>query len=352
MGKSSPSPPPAPDPAATSAAQTQSNKETALYTFGLSNPNYNTPLGDLSYNVNTSNPNQPQTTANVTLSPGQQKLYDQNTSQSIGLSKLAGDLQGRVGDTLGQPLPSSGDYATTEKNAQDAYYKNQTQYLDPQFEQQQKALDSKLANQGITMGSEAYNTAQANQARAKQSAYDTAQQNAILQGPQNAQQLFALSSAARNQPLNEFNALRSQAQVQQPTFNATQPTTMNPTNVAGNINTAYGQQMNAYNQQVASNNATTGGLFGLGGSALSAYGQYAGLAAMSDIRLKENIVYAGSEKGLPVYHFNYIADPKKAVYRGVMAQDVLHVMPKAVVQDGNYLAVNYGMLGIEFGRVH
>lgn len=346
MGKSAPRPPAAPDPAATSAAQTQSNKETALYTFGLNNPDYNTPLGNLSYNVNQSDPNAPKTTANVTLSPEQQQLYNNSTNQSIGLSNLAGDLQSRVGSTLNQPLPTGGDFNAASKNAQDAYYANQKQFLDPQFEQGQHQLDAKLANQGITMGSEAYNNDQNNFARQKQSAYDTAQNNAILQGPQNAQQLFALSAAARNQPLNEFNALRSQSQVSMPQFNGTSQTPVSPTNVSGNINTAYGQQMNGYNQQVATQNANTGGLYSLGGSLASA------ALFASDIRLKENIKYLGQEKGHNIYIFTYIADPDRITYRGVMAQEVMQTHPEAIVDDGHYLKVNYSKLGIEFGRVH
>lgn len=407
MGKSSPSAPAAPDPTATAQAQTASNKETALYSFGLNNPNYNTPLGSLTYtrtdpgptynndayqkaldawttakaspgsgkvNIGTLNrpiwadgpsgSNQagampqlsdfkieggnPQYTADIRLSPEQQKLYDQNTSQSIDLSKLAGMLQGRVGDTLNQPLPTSGDFNTAAKNAQDAYYKNQTQYLDPQFAQGQEQLDAKLANQGITMGSEAYNNDQNNFARQKQSAYDTAQNNAILQGPQNAQQLFALSSAARSQPLNEFNALRSQSQVSMPSFNPTQPSSMAPTNTAQIAQNAYLGQQNAYNQQVAGNNSMTSGLFNLGGS----LGAAAIPAIFSDIRLKENIKYIGQEKGHNIYTFNYIKDPEKIPYRGVMAQEIFDYMPEAIAWDGEYLMVNYNKLGIEFGRIH
>lgn len=426
MGKSAPSAPAAPDPAATAAAQTQSNKETALYQFGLNNPNYNTPLGSLNYTVGNTNPTydtnayntalsawksngggstsaplsiddwraqhtgtggstsgsayaqyvnslggngaggmpqlkdfqtapggNPQTTADVTLSPGQQQLYDQNTAQSIGLSTLAGQLQGNVGTALNQPTASSADFNTASKMAQDAYYKNQTQYLDPQFAQGQQQLDAKLANQGLTAGSEAYNNDQNNFARQKQSAYDTAQQNSILQGPQNAQQLFALSTAARDQPLQEFNALRSQSQVQMPSFNATQPTTVAPTNTAAITQQAYQNSLNPYNAQIAANNQTTGGLFGLGGSALGAYGSYLGAAAAaSDVRLKENIKYLGQEKGHAIYSFSYISDPKHLKYRGVMAQDVLTYNPDAVIKDGEYYKVNYHKLGVEFARIH
>lgn len=448
MGKSSPTPPAAPDPATTAAAQTKSNQQTALYDFGLSNPNYNTPLGNLNYNITNSSPTydqqaydsamkawqsgnkgagssgpnnpdgspmtggalfsylnshtdangnpydmtkfqngtyngqiagsstampqlsdfklsdagNPQATANVSLSPGQQQLYDQNTAQSIGLSTLAGQLQNRVGSTLNQPLPTSGDLASTAQNAQDAYYKQQTQYLDPQFAQAQQQLNAKDANQGITQGSEAYNTDQLNFSNQKQQAYSNAQQNAILQGTQNAQQLFALNSAQRSQPLNEFNALRSQSQVQMPSFSPTQPTNVAPTNVAGITQQAYQNSLNPYNAQIAANNQTTGGLFGLAGSGLGAFGSYAGSAggsaalaslfAASDIRLKENIHYIGHEKGHAIYSFNYIRDPEKIPYRGVMAQEVLNYAPDAVVKDGEYYMVNYAKLGLEFGRLH
>ena len=49
---------------------------------------------------------------------------------------------------------------------------------------------------------------------------------------------------------------------------------------------------------------------------------------------------------LPLYAFRYIG--KEDLYEGVMAQDVLKVMPAAVTtgEDG-YYRVNYAMLGIE-----
>lgn len=349
MGKSAPSPPAAPDPAATGAAQTASNQQTALYQWGLNNPNYNTPLGNLNYSINNSDPNNPRTSANVTLSPEQQQLYNQQMQQSLGLSNLASQLQGRVGDTLNNPLPTSADFNTAAKQASDAYYQQQQQYLDPQFKQAQQELDARNANMGITMNSEASNKDQLNFANQKQQAYSDARQSAILNGVNNAQQLFSLNAAARNQPLNEFNALRSQSQVQMPQFNGTQPTNVNPTNTAQIAQQAYQNSLNPYNAQISQNNQMMGGLFGLGGSGLG------GLAAsgfFSDIRLKENIAYLGNEKGHEIYSFNYINDPQKLPYRGVMAQQVMETRPDAVISDGEYYMVNYSKLGIEFARIH
>ena len=71
----------------------------------------------------------------------------------------------------------------------------------------------------------------------------------------------------------------------------------------------------------------------------------------SDIRLKEDVQRVGTTVfGLPLYHFKYIGAPE--TYEGVMAQDVLQVMPGAVSlgADG-YYRVNYGALGTSMRQV-
>lgn len=301
--------------------------------------------------MDTSNPNQPTSTQNITLSPEQQQLYNQQTQQSIGLSDLANQLQGNVNTALSSPTPTYANLQDAATQAQNAYYNNQMAYIQPQEATAQEQLNNQLANQGVMAGSAAYQTAQDQQNRNNTFTNQQAQNNAILQGPQNAQALFGLDVAAQNQPLNELNALRSGSQVSMPSFQGTNTSAAQPTNVAGITQNSYQDSLNAYNQQVAQQNQMTQGLFGLGGSALSAYGQYAGLAALSDIRLKENINRIGTENGIPIYSFSYRADPEHNLYRGVMAQDVILTRPDAVIDDGEYMAVDYGKLGIEFGRV-
>lgn len=72
----------------------------------------------------------------------------------------------------------------------------------------------------------------------------------------------------------------------------------------------------------------------------------------SDIRLKTDIEKVGiAANGLPLYTFKYIGGD--AVYRGVMAQDVLKVRPEAVsIMPDGYFAVHYDVLGLEMTRVH
>jgi len=77
-----------------------------------------------------------------------------------------------------------------------------------------------------------------------------------------------------------------------------------------------------------------------------------GVKPKSDVRLKTDITRIGtSAHGLPLYTFRYIGEAD--LYEGVMAQDVLPVMPSAVsvAQDG-YYRVDYEQLGIPFRRVH
>jgi hypothetical protein len=71
----------------------------------------------------------------------------------------------------------------------------------------------------------------------------------------------------------------------------------------------------------------------------------------SDIRLKTDIHQVGTTAhDLPFYTFRYIG--KDGQYEGVMAQDVLKVMPIAVsVGEDGYYRVNYDMLGIEMRRL-
>jgi hypothetical protein len=72
--------------------------------------------------------------------------------------------------------------------------------------------------------------------------------------------------------------------------------------------------------------------------------------ADSDRRLKSNIARIGTTVfGLPLYAFSYLGSEQ--MFSGVMAQDVLGVMPAAVSRNAaGFYRVNYRMLGIEMRR--
>ena len=73
--------------------------------------------------------------------------------------------------------------------------------------------------------------------------------------------------------------------------------------------------------------------------------------APSDVRLKENVSRIGTTaQGLPFYSFSYIG--QSSVYAGVMAQDVLAVMPEAVhLSVSGYYSVDYRKLGLRMLRL-
>ncbi len=77
-----------------------------------------------------------------------------------------------------------------------------------------------------------------------------------------------------------------------------------------------------------------------------------GVPIESDIRLKTDVERVGTAaNGLPLYTFRYVWSD--AVYRGVMAQDVLRRFPEAVsITPDGYMAVRYDMIGLEMTRVH
>jgi hypothetical protein len=72
-----------------------------------------------------------------------------------------------------------------------------------------------------------------------------------------------------------------------------------------------------------------------------------GFVSFSDRRLKTGIARVATlPSGLGLYRFKYLWGDVE--YVGVMAQEVLDVMPGAVVGDaGGFLRVDYHMLGLE-----
>jgi hypothetical protein len=71
---------------------------------------------------------------------------------------------------------------------------------------------------------------------------------------------------------------------------------------------------------------------------------------ISDLRLKKNVTRIGTHaSGCGIYRFNYLWSD--AVYTGAIAQDVLDHAPEVVtVGPGNFLAVDYGALGMTMTR--
>ena len=134
----------------------------------------------------------------------------------------------------------------------------------------------------------------------------------------------------------QVTALLSGGQVQMPTFQPYQGVgvTAAPVFQAGQAQNQY--NMDVYNAQVASDNATK--------QALGQTVATAGMFALSDRRAKTDIEKIGKlDSGLNLYKFKYIGSDIQQV--GVMSDEVREIFPDAVVvgEDG-FDRVNYSKL--------
>ena len=341
MGKSASAPPP-PDYAGAARETAAGNLDAARANIAANRVNQYTPYGSLEYEVSGEDKfGNPMWKATQGLAPAQQQLLDYQNKASLGLGELTGKGLGYVSNMLDNPfdvsqLPSTG--INPSQSYQDAYM----QRLAPQLQQGRERLEQQLANQGIQLGSEAYDRAIRN--------FDQ-KQNDILLGATtqgfdvgNRARAAAFGELAyqRNEPINTLSAVRTGSQVQGPTFvNPAMQANTAGADILGATQMDFNARMGAANAQNASNNAMTQGLFSLGGAAL-----------MSDIRTKENIEVIGVAKnGLTVYKYEYKNEFKdhelagSGVYYGYMAQEVEQVYPYAVrtLNDG-YKVVDYGLL--------
>jgi hypothetical protein len=292
----SPDPPPAPDPFATAQAQGQMNKETAIAQTHLNMVNQRTPQGSLTYNrvgtwgdagggggapmgnggiINPTTqqaftnaggvlPNggvgdMPRYEAVVELSPEQQELYRLNTETQRNIGQIGVDQSKRIGGALSAPVNLNNE--ATEARLMELGRKR----LDPMFEQRRATLETKLYNQGLQPGTEAWNRAMTEQGQQENDAYT----QLLLSGRGQAVQ-EALTE--RNQPINEITALLRGSGVQQPSFVGTPQSNVAPVDYTGLVSNNYNAQMAGYNAERQQQGAMLGAIGGMAGTALGGWG--------------------------------------------------------------------------------
>jgi hypothetical protein len=322
MGKSSDAPKP-PDPEKVAAAQTKSNKATAIANAYLNRIDQTSPFGTNTYKVVGTNPDgTPKFAQSTEFSPEMQGIFDNYIGMTQGMGDIGQMQLGQLQQQYSQPF----DLNTEAENK---IVELQRARLDPLMQQQEAAIRTRLTNQGIREGTEAWDRAMSRQGQISNDAYNQMFINARQQGVNEA-------LLQRQLPLNEFNALRTGSQVGMPQFTQVPGTQMANTDVAGITQNAYNQQMAQWNAQNQQNNAFMGGLFQMGAAAVP--------FMFSDRRLKTNVVEIGAlPSGLKVYEFDYVWGGPRQI--GVMAQEARDLFPHAVADFGGYLAVNYAEIG-------
>jgi hypothetical protein len=257
MGKQQASPPPAVDYGAQAQAQGQANVDASRIGAQLNRVNQFTPYGSLVY---TPGQSPDQWDATISLSPEQQSLLDKQTQGENTLAETANSGLNRVQSSFSQPfdpsqaparvssvntpsydmytgntnvpnstvntsgvaprqtadylrdldfsslgsVPGMNDFGTQKDEVRDTLYRQQTAQLDPQFAQAEEQMRARLANSGITPGSEAFNQEMANFARQRTDAYGDARDRSLLAAGAEQSRLNADSLASRGQMMSQI----------------------------------------------------------------------------------------------------------------------------------------------------
>jgi hypothetical protein len=244
--------PAVPDYASLANQTAKNNLDAARTATAANRVNQVTPYGSLNYTqTGEDSYGNPMWTATQSISPELQGLS--NT--------VLGNLQGQYGQNFsGGNLPSYG--IDPGQTYSDAIMKR----LQPQMQMEQKQFDAQMANQGIPVGSEAYENA----SRVFQQGQNDKQTSAITGGMgvglQANQQQYGQNLTNYNNALNVANQVKG---LTTPGYvNSAQQATPAGADLFGAGMAGYNANMGQYNAQQAGQQNTMGGLFGLGSAAL------------------------------------------------------------------------------------
>lgn len=264
-----PETPATPDYSGAARETAAGNLDAARAAVASNRVNQVTPYGSLSYAVTGQDPfGNPTWTATTQLSPDQQQLYNYDIETSKGLGQLQQKGLGYVDQMLASPFDTS-RLASTGINPGEQMSESIMRRLQPQLAQEQKSFDTQMANQGIPLGSEAYENAR----RMFDQRQNDRLVSSIIQGTQTGLQArgqgFSEQAYQRNEPINTLNAVRSGSQVTNPNsfyVNAPQQATTAGADMLGAAGMTGNAAIANANANNAQRNAMIQGLFSIGGT--------------------------------------------------------------------------------------
>lgn len=369
MGKKSG--PKSPDYKGAALAEGQMAKELNAEQTFANRPNVSTPWGRTSWTPKTvTDPatGKQMTTweQSVSLDPTDQASLGMQRHAQFGRSASALGMLDDVQNSFSQPMDYSGMPGRAQNvspfsfGGTDFRQKSQDAVMElgrPMMENRRESERSRLLNQGISEGSEAWSNAM----RDVSDAENRFALDAIETGRGEADQAFRQATGAldanirggtfnnmnrssaideeimrRGLPLDEMNALLAGQGVgmpEQPGFNT-----------AGKAETPdlMGAMSNRYQSDMNRHNAKVGSMNNLGSAAAQAAAMY---FMFSDARLKEDVETVGIDsRGLRVVRYRYRGLPGR--YIGVIAQEAAKVYPNAVaLHPSGFLMVDYSQIG-------
>tara|TARA_R110000868_G_scaffold122869_1_gene325718 strand:- start:1764 stop:3077 length:1314 start_codon:yes stop_codon:yes gene_type:complete len=279
------------------------------------------------------------------ITPEGSQTYDAGTN-TVRLNESAFTKNQRLDqERLAMQLSRglSGNLPSTDNEAvRNATFQLGKKQLDPELKSQREALATQLANQGIPINSEAYNSAMNRLDRSQGDQLNSLSLQSLLTGIQTAE-------AQRAARFNEISSLLGRSQVGAGSSFGQMQSNYQGVDLMGAEQAALNResQFSMLNKQLKSQMKAA--QWQAAGSAIGGVGK-----AFSDIALKTNIQFENKFKNhLPIYTFEYINKKHgDGRFEGVMAQDVEKTYPQAVsVSSEGYKMVDYSQIGIEFRRV-
>lgn len=284
----------------------------------------------------------PFATTTWTQGPGGQ--WQQNVGFNGPLGGLQQGLQQQAAQAMGTPFSLSGlpQMQTGEGARQQAIesaYGQATSRLDPAWQQREDATRTRLLQQGLDPGSEAFQREMGNLGQQRNDAYSSAMNAAIGQGTAAGDSVFRNSLLGRQQALADALRARGQAfgELQGMQGLLGMPSFMGAgAGVAPQLLQAAGLQSQADLQRYATDQQAQSDMIGAGAGLLTG-----GLSFLSDERAKTEVVRLPREAlpGVPLATWRYregYGDPSVR-YLGVIAQDLQAAQPDAVTRGADGL---------------
>lgn len=259
--------PPPPDYAGAANATAAGNLETAKYATKANRADQFTPYGSLTWR----DLGDDRWAQDINLTPQGQSLLDQQMKTS---GNLAGLQDTAFQGVAGQQARGWGDENLVQspfnpgETAQDAIMRR----TQPLLDRSRASAETRMANQGVQQGSEAWRNAQDDIGRQENDAYSQAALQGIQTGQQARQQGIQEQQYFNSRDLNQLNALRTGAQVTNPQFGsyAQQQATAGP-DMLGATTQGYSAAIGANNANNANSASLASGATAAGGAALAAY---------------------------------------------------------------------------------
>lgn len=267
---SKPKAPPPPDYAAAATAQGAANKDAAIATAQLSNPNVTNPYGSqtVTYKPDPVTGN-PVPHVNQTYSPGQKQIFDneQQLQQQLGfLGIKAADM---AGNTITAPLNFNERFGDQAQGRQEVIDSMMSRY-DTDMGRRQEGIESTLVARGIPRGSEAWNREMEMLQRGRNDALQQATLASDAKAMEERRQAITEALAERQVPLNEISAFRTGTQITPLSFSGVSGANVAATPHFAATQAAGTAAQQGYQNEMAGHNAMLSGMFSLGAGALGA----------------------------------------------------------------------------------